>query len=128
MENSECETSQEITGRQQTSDRAQRESSAVLQEVRNVLQLGNVVLAVATVVDKQREDVVVLPASMCFVELCEIVKDHPPGLNLLIGVVDMGQRLSVAVVERQIGKVLATSTVSGIGETRMVRVQFTSVR
>lgn len=69
-----------------------------------------------------------LPAGVRDVELGQVLEDRPPRLNLFVRVVDMGQRLPVPIVVRQIGKVLATGTVDGIGEAGMVRVQFTSVR
>jgi hypothetical protein len=60
VEYAEGETGEEITRRQEASDRAQSETGAVFKEIRDVFELGNVVCAVSAVLDEQREDVVVL--------------------------------------------------------------------
>lgn len=70
---------------------------------------------------------IVLPTSVRWVELCQILEDNLPRLSLLVGVHYVRQRLSMAVVVGQIGKVFASSPVHGIGESRMIGVQLTSV-
>lgn len=122
VEDAEGETSEEIAGTQETSNGAESESRAVPQEVRNVLQLGNVVLSVSAVVHEQREDVVVFATRVSLVELREVVEDHAPRLDLALRVLDVGQRLPVAIVVGQVGKVLATGAVNGIRESRVIGI------
>lgn len=64
------------------------------EEIGHVLELGDVVLTVVTVLHEQRENVVMFFAGMCWVKLCQLPEDYPPGIGLLFGVVDVGQYFS----------------------------------
>lgn len=98
------------------------------QEVGHVLQLWDIVLPVAAVLDEQREHVVVLFAGVCGVQLRKLPKDSAPGGNLLRRVVNVWQRLPVLVVVRNVREVLAPSSVLWVGEARVVGVQLRAVR
>lgn len=56
-------------------------------EVRDVLQLGDVVLAVFAVLGQQWEVLQVLPAGVARVQLVELPEHHAPGTHLLCSVV-----------------------------------------
>lgn len=57
--------------------------TVTLEEVRDILQLGDVVFAVATVFGQQGEVLQVLLAGVAGVELFELLEHHPPGTHLL---------------------------------------------
>lgn len=128
VEDTEREPGQEVARREQSRDRAKGESCAILQEVRNILQLWNVILAVSTVVDEQREDVVVLSTRMGCVEFGQVSENDTPGLDFCLSVLHVRQWLSVTVVVGQVSKVFASCTVRGVSKSRMVRVQFAAIR
>lgn len=54
----------------------------------DVLQLGDVVLSVTTLFAKQRQVLQVFSAGVSRVQLGELSEDHPPGPDLLQGVLD----------------------------------------
>lgn len=70
---------------------------------------------------------VVLPTGVGLIELRKIPEDNAPGLDLLLGVIHMGQGLAMLVVVRNVGEVLATLAVFRIGKTRMIGIQLRSV-
>lgn len=82
-------------------------ASNTFQEIGNVLHLWNVVLAVATVLDQQREYVIVFAARVRFVQRRQFVENNAPRFDLLFGVLDVWQLLAVLVIERNISKVFS---------------------
>lgn len=132
MEDTEREAGKEITWWQQTSHRSQCESSTVcwkksqianvsnaatttlslvmeltFQEIRNVLQLRNVVFAIAAILDQQREHVVMLAARMCLVQLCNVAEHNAPCIRFLLRVFHVRQYLSIFIIERNVSKILS---------------------
>lgn len=99
-----------------------------LKEVRNILQLRNIIFPVTTVLNEQRKDVVVFLAGMRRVQLGELPEDCSPGGDLLLGVVHVRQGLAVLVVVGDVREVLAARAVLGVGEPGVVRVQLRAVR
>jgi len=97
------------------------------QKVGDILQLGNVILPEPTIVHQQREDVIVLPTGVGLVEFRKVPEDNAPGLDLLLGIIHMGQGLAMLVVIGNVGKVLATLAVFRIGKARMIGIQFRAV-
>lgn len=97
------------------------------QEVGDILQLGYIVLAKAAIVDEQGKDVIVFAAGVRLVELGQIAKDDAPGLDLLLGVVHVGQLFAVLVVVGDVRKVFAALAVLGICEAGMIGVQLGAV-
>lgn len=61
--------------------------TVTFEEVRDVLQLGDVVLAVLAVLGQQGEVLQVLPAGVARVQLVELPEHHAPGTHLLCSVV-----------------------------------------
>lgn len=64
------------------------------EEERDVLQLRDVVLSVATVLGEQRQVLQVLSAGMSRVQFGELSEDHAPGLGLLGCVLHPGDGLA----------------------------------
>lgn len=64
------------------------------EEERDVLQLRDVVLSVATVLGEQRQVLQVLSAGMSRVQFGEFSEDHAPGPGLLGGVLHPGDWLA----------------------------------
>ena len=119
-----------------------------VEKVGNVLQLGNVVLPVAAVLDEQREHVIELAARVSRVQCRQLPVDGAPRLDLVVRVLHSRDRLTAGrfvtnllqnliqyanelllfVVEGNVGELLAACAVHGIGESRMIGVQFRAVR
>lgn len=64
------------------------------EEERDVLQLGDVVLPVATVFGEQRQVLQVLSAGVTWVQFGQFSEDHTPGPDLLCSVLHPGDGLS----------------------------------
>lgn len=79
VEDSEGQAAQKIPRGKQASHRSEAESSARLQKLRNLFQLGNVIFTEATVLFQKRKDVVVLVASMGFIQGLQGPEHGPPG-------------------------------------------------
>lgn len=106
VEHTECQTSQEVSGGQETSYRAQLETChtykekrlfsfsnllcLTLQKIRNSLKLRNLIRRVPTVLLKKWEDMVMLIAGVGLVETGQVVEDHLPHSFLLLSVAHMG--------------------------------------
>lgn len=82
-------------------------ASNTFQEIGNVFHLWNVVLAVATVLDQQREYVIVLAARVRLIQSRQFVEHDAPRFDLLFGVLDVWQLLAVLVIERNVSKVFS---------------------
>lgn len=70
---------------------------------------------------------IVFAAGVRLVELGQIAEDDAPGLDLLLGVVHVGQLLAVLVVVGDVRKVFAALAVLGICEAGMIGVQLGAV-
>lgn len=66
------------------------------EEVGDVLELGDVVLSEATVLDEEREDVVMLPARVLGKQLGQLAEHLAPGLGLLLGVIHVWEGLAAS--------------------------------
>ena len=67
---------------------------STLEEARDVLQLGDVVLPVVAVLGQQREVLQVLSAGVAWVQFVELSEHHPPRANLLLSELDARDRFS----------------------------------
>lgn len=94
VEDSEGQTIQKVAAGQETHDRAQSESSAILEEFRDPIELRDVVGTIAAVLDQEREDVLVLSAGIVREHGDEFVEDGCPGLLLDCRVLDMRDGLA----------------------------------
>ena len=67
---------------------------STLEEARDVLQLGDVVLPVVAVLGQQGEVLQVLSAGVARVQFVELSEHHPPRANLLLRELDARDRFS----------------------------------
>lgn len=122
VEHPECQTGQEISGRQQPGDWTQSKPGAVLQEVADVFQLRNVVFSISAVFHQEWKHVVVFFAGVGRVEAEQLLEDDAPRGGFFWGVFDVWEWLAVAIIVGNVGEVLATCPVYLIGKTGMVGV------
>lgn len=71
---------------------------------------------------------IVFSARVCRIKFRQLFKDGAPSGDLLLAVIHMRERLSVAVVVGNVGEVLPPGTVLGVREARVVGVQLGPVR
>lgn len=83
-EHTECQTIQEVTGRQQAADWTQREARAFLQKVGDVLLLWDVVHGVATVAFKKWHNVVEFVTRVALPQILHARVDDSPRLDLQV--------------------------------------------
>lgn len=77
------------------------------QEIGNVFQLWNVVLAIVTVLYEQRKYMVVFAARVCFVQFSQFFEHDAPCVDLLLCVFDMWQFLAMFVIERNVSEIFS---------------------
>jgi len=104
VEHSEGQAGQEVSRRQQARDWTETEARAVLEELRHNLELRYVVGTVATVGAQQAENDVELFAGVGWIQRGQLVEDHAPSLDLVLGVLDVRDLLAVPVVEGDVGE------------------------
>jgi hypothetical protein len=88
MEDPECQSSQKVPRTKKSCHWPKGESCGVLQEIRNVLQLRNVVSSVATVLNEQGENVVMLFASVGWIQFRYLVENLPPSFSFLWSIIN----------------------------------------
>lgn len=86
-------------------------SILTMEEFRNVFQLRNIVLPIATVIDEQWEHVIVLLACVRLIQFGQIIEDDAPSLGLFLGVVDARQALAVLIIECNVCKVFSAEII-----------------
>jgi len=129
VEDPEGQAVEEVTGGEEAHDRPESEACALPQEPGDVLELGNVVLSVPTVLDQQREDEVVLLARVGWEQSRQLLEHNTPETkeqarrfnrhvhtprskcqcrqvsipcgNLVLGVVDLGNGVATERSEQQ---------------------------
>lgn len=84
VEHAECQSREKVPGRQIAGHRTNLEASLSLQKLTDVLQLRNVVLAIATVLDKCRPILQILRDCMLQVEFVQLPKDRSPSFHFFI--------------------------------------------
>lgn len=123
LEYSEGERGEEVPSGEQTSSGAQGESGVLPQEVTDFLQLGDTVRHEDFVGLEHGEYAPVLDARVLGHEVQHGVEHPSPGLVLALGVVNMGDSISVFVSECDFGNILPPLAVYLIGEPGVVHVQ-----
>lgn len=58
----------------------------------------------------------------------ELLENLRPGFDFLLGVIDVGQRLTVFVVVSDVREVFPASAVNGVCKSGMIGLEFSSVR
>jgi len=101
----------------------QKRVKSTLQEVGDVLQLGDVVGRVAAVLLEEGEDVVLLAAGVGRIERPQLVVDDAPGLDLLLCVLHSGQRLARTVGLGLSNDIAPALPVLGVLEAGVVRIE-----
>lgn len=76
-------------------------------EIRYVLQLGNIIGSIATIIDEQWKNVIVLFARVRIIQFGQIIKNDAPSLGLFLRIVDVRQALAVLIIECNVGKVFS---------------------
>jgi hypothetical protein len=82
-------------------DGTEAEASLGVEEVRDGLQLRDVLVVVAAVLDQQREHAVVLGARVRLVARRQLAEDHAPRLDLLLSVLNLGDPISAATLRKR---------------------------
>lgn len=116
MEHPESEPGEEVARRQVASYRPNDEARASLEKLRYVLQLGDVVLPVATILLQQLEVLIELLASMTLIQFAQLFEYNRPGSGLLFGVLNSGNGIPIVVIERNVRELFAALPVNGILE------------
>lgn len=96
MEDPKCESSEEISRTQETSDRSQYESSCISQKVWDVLELRYVVRSVSTVCDHQWEYVVVFFACMFREKFRQLIEYNLPCVDFFLCILHSRNGLTTA--------------------------------
>lgn len=91
-----------------------------LQKLRNVLQLGDVIFAEATVLFQKREDVVVLVASVGFIQGLQVLVHRAPCFLFLLRVLHSRDGLPTRTQARDVGLRRGRCTVVGAGDVSRV--------
>lgn len=99
-------------------------SILTMEEFRNVFQLWNIVLSIATVIDEQWEHVIVLFACVRLIQFGQIIEDDAPSLGLFRGVVDARQALAVLIIECNVCKIFSAEIIFAEPRIRIVRVRW----
>lgn len=123
LEDAEGQRGEEVAGGQETGGRTQREASVLPQEIGHLLQLGQAVIHKDLLVLELLEGSPVLGTGMLGCQILDGLEHRAPGLDLHIGVGNVGDRISVLVGEGNLGNLLATLAVHLVGESRVVHVQ-----
>lgn len=84
VEHAKSQSREKVPRRQIASDRTNLESCLPLQELADVLQLRNVVLAISTVLDQSRPVLQVLGHSVLHVELVQLPQDSAPSFHFFL--------------------------------------------
>lgn len=121
VKDSESKRIQEITTGQQAHDRTNRKASAVLQEAGDLLDLRNLLVIVATVLDQKRQDVLVFATGVRGIHGSQSAEDLTPGFVFLVGVFDLRNSLTSAVRLCNASDFSTTSTVNRVMSTGMIR-------
>lgn len=116
VEHPEGQAGQEVARRQVASDGPDGEAGARLEKLRDILQLGDVVLLVAAILSEQLKVFVELFASVLFVQLRQLLEDHRPTLGLLGGIVDARNWLAPPVLVGDLGELFAPLPIDGVLE------------
>lgn len=120
VEDTEGEAVQEVAGGQQAHDGAQCESGTVLEEFGDAVELRDGAWTVATVLDQEREHVLVLATGIVREHGDELVEDGGPGIDLHFGVLDMRDGLApiIGQTKRVKGLEFVKFRVSGGGRRK----------
>jgi len=127
MKDSEGKSGEEIPWTKKSGDGTQAESSAVLQEFGDILQLRDVVLVVAAVVLQEGKDVVEFAAGVSLVQRGQVDEDFAPRRHFRLRVRHAGHRRTVLVSEGDVGKLLPSLAVDLVREAGMVGVEFRAI-
>jgi len=125
-EDAECKTVHEVARRQQASDRANTEPSAIEQEGIDIGHLRQVLVTITTVGLEERQQSDMLRARVFLMQRHELVVHNTPCGLLVLGVGDAGNGLSVSVIHGQVRQLLPSLSVHGIRESRVISLQFSS--
>lgn len=112
---------QEITTRQETHDRTNGKTSTILQETRDLFNLRNFFIIVTTVLNQERQDILMFTTSMSRIHGCQTTEDLTPGFIFLISVLNFRNRLTSTISLCNTSDFSSSSTINGIMSTGMIR-------
>mmetsp|Transcript_23381 Transcript_23381/g.29019 ORF Transcript_23381/g.29019 Transcript_23381/m.29019 type:complete len:333 (+) Transcript_23381:659-1657(+) len=122
VEDPEGESIEELTLRQETAHGLKSPASAIAQEVRDIVKLGNLSLTKVDFFLELSDGPIEFIASVLLVHIDEVFVAECPHVLLLLGVVETGNSFAHFVVHGHLSDLVSALDVLGVAEARVVSI------